>query len=256
MDKVLIEKINNFFTVNIEKIKEGTYFPTYDKIKHLPEFNGISTAQFIVARDEWYKQTFHTNSNADSSRLAKTERQREYGKENNMGKKGTPMSPSDLINTFACPSSGNKGAVFLIKIVKDFILVKQSCPTLHPYGWTNKVRVFRIPIWLKDQCVSYFRDTVFRCFECGHEAKVEYVKFSGPWALIRLSCPTHGNTRPYHKIWGTVYSEISNEGITIPQQIKIRPIPSEENRFCSKCGKKFIEVSQKFCHNCGSERLM
>ena len=320
MDKVLIEKINNYFTDRIEEIKEGTYIPSYDKIKDLPEFSGISQAEFIVSRNEWYKQTFHTNSNEYSSRLAKIEGHSEEGstivitliviiglivaitifvvglsmiitysyyspqyqmrrglllllisgitifvviigliqrgsvKEKKMEKKVTSMSQSDLINIFDCPSSGNKGAVFLIKFVKNFILVKQSCPTLHPYGWTNKVRVFRIPLRLKDHCVSYFRDTVFRCFKCGHEATVDYVRFSGPWALIRLSCPTHGNTRPYHKIYSTIYSEISNEGITIPQQIKSQPIPSEEKRFCRNCGERFKDAYQKVCQNCGLER--
>jgi len=131
---------------------------------------------------------------------------------NEMQKKIDSMSQSDLAKMFDCPSSGNKGAVHLIKLVKDQILVKQSCPTLNPYGWTSKVRLLRIPLRLKDQCVSYFRDAVFRCFKCGQEATVDHVKHSGPWTLIKLSCPTHGNKLPTYKIWSTVYSDISNEG--------------------------------------------
>jgi len=125
-------------------------------------------------------------------------------------KKLDSMSQSDLAKMFDCPSSGNKGAVHLIKLVKDQILVKQSCPTLHPYGWNSKVRHLGIPLRLKDQCVPYFRDAVFRCFKCGQEATVDHVKFSGPWTLIKLSCPTHGNKLPTHKIWSTIYSDISN----------------------------------------------
>jgi len=122
------------------------------------------------------------------------------------------MSQSDLAKMFDCPSSGYKGVVHLIKLVKNQILVKQSCP---PY----RARLLRIPLRLKDQCVSYFRDTVFRCYKCGQEATVDHVKFSGPWTLVKLSCPTHGNNIPYHKIWSTVYSDISNNGIATPQTL-------------------------------------
>jgi len=125
-------------------------------------------------------------------------------------KKLDSMSQSDLAKMFDCPSSGKKGAVHLIKLVKDQILVKQSCPTLAPDGWTSKVRHLRIPLRLKDQCVSHFRDAVFRCFKCGEEATVDQVKLSGPWTLIKLSCPTHGKKIPTHKIWSTIYSDISN----------------------------------------------
>ena len=125
-------------------------------------------------------------------------------------KKLGSMSQSDLTKMFDCPGSGNKGAVYLIKLVRNQILVKQSCPTLVPYGWTSKGRLLRIPLRLKDQCISLFRDTVFRCYKCGQEATVDHMKFSGPWALIKLSCLTHGNKLPTHKIWSSVYSDISN----------------------------------------------
>jgi len=118
-------------------------------------------------------------------------------------KKRDSMSQSDLAKMFDCPSSGNKGAVYLIKLVKDPILVKLKCPN-------HSGRRLRIPLRLKDQCVPYFQDAVFRCFKCGQESTVDIVKISGPWTLIKLSCPTHGNKLPYHKIWNTVYSDISN----------------------------------------------
>lgn len=112
------------------------------------------------------------------------------------------MSEKDLAEMFECPGSGNKGAIYLIKLVKNHFIVKQSCP---PDG----KRLFRIPVRLEDQSVPYFRDSVFRCFKCGQGIKVAHVKHSGPWSLIYLSCPTHGNKR--HKIWSSVYKEISNE---------------------------------------------
>ena len=120
-------------------------------------------------------------------------------------KKLNSISETDLAKMFECPVSGNKGAVHLIKLVKDQIIVKQRCPN-------HLEKVLRIPLRLKDQCVSYFRGAVFRCFKCGQEATVDLVKFSGPWTLIKLSCPTHGNKLPTHKIWSSVYAEISNEG--------------------------------------------
>jgi len=128
-------------------------------------------------------------------------------------KKLDSMSQSDLAKMFDCPGSGNKGVVHLIKLVKDQILVKKSCPTLYP---PSGVKLFRIPLRLKDHCVPYFRDAVFRCFKCGQKATVDRVILSGPWTLIKLSCPTHGNKLPTHKIWSTVYSDISKVVETTP----------------------------------------
>ncbi|MFX0009087.1 MAG: hypothetical protein ACFE9R_02125 [Candidatus Hermodarchaeota archaeon] len=116
------------------------------------------------------------------------------------------MSEIDLVKMFECPVSGSKSAVQMIKLGKDQILVKQSCPP-------NKVRLLRIPLRLKDQSVPYFRDAVFRCFKCGQKAAVDFVKISGPWTLLTLSCPTHGYKQPTHKIWSLIYSDITNEVI-------------------------------------------
>ncbi len=118
-------------------------------------------------------------------------------------KKLDSMSQSDLVNMFTCPECGSIVATYLIKLEKDQILVKQNCPI-------HLVKVYRIPLRLKDQCISYFRDTVFRCYKCGQEATVDHLKFSKPWTLIKLSCTTQGNKIPTHKIWSTVYSNISN----------------------------------------------
>jgi len=333
LDEALSEKIRNYLTDRIEEIKEGTFVPSWDQFKDLPEFVGTYRSDFINARDEWFKQTFNMSSNKwykqnfhmslskFSSRLVSNfsvEKNKKPGLialmcvgilityggtmwtlgsimsggfvgpsasntglfilgsvmsvigisiivaycvlsgriKNEMQKKIDSMSQSDLAKMFDCPSSGNKSAVHLIKLVKDQILVKQSCPTLRPYGWTNKVRLLRIPLRLKDQCVSYFRDAVFRCFKCGQEATVDLVKFSGPWTLIKLSCPTHGNKLPTHKIWSTIFTEISNEGIATPKQVQPQPIPSEEKRFCRNCGEKYKDAYQKVCQNCGTERYI
>ncbi|MHA2283180.1 MAG: hypothetical protein ACXAC5_20250 [Promethearchaeota archaeon] len=114
------------------------------------------------------------------------------------------MSQSDVIKMFDCPTSGVKGTVKFIKLEKDQILVRYKCPI-------QGVRLLRIPIRFKDQCISHFRDTVFRCFKCGKESTIDHVKYSGPFTLVKLSCPTHGTDLPYHKIWSNIYTEISNE---------------------------------------------
>jgi len=159
------------------------------------------------------------------------------------------ISQSALVNMFTCSGCGSILTTYLIKSVKDQILVKQKCPN-------HLEKVLRIPLRLKDQCISHFRDTVFRCYKCGQEAKVDRVILSEPWTLIKLSCPTHGNKIPTHKIWSSVYSDISNEGIATPQQVQPQPIPSEEKRFCRMCGERFKDTYQKFCQNCGSERYI
>lgn len=117
-------------------------------------------------------------------------------------KKLGSMSQSDLVEVFNCNGSGNKSAVYLIKLAKDKIVVKQSCP---PSG----TRRFTIPLRLTDQCIPYFQDMVFRCFKCGQEATVDHVNLSGTWTLLKMSCPTHGNELTYHKIWSTIYKEIA-----------------------------------------------
>ena len=114
------------------------------------------------------------------------------------------ISETDLIKMFECPVSGTKSAIKLIKLVKDHVLVKQNCPP-------DKVRILRIPLRLKDQSIPYFRDAVFRCVKCGQKATVDFVKISGPWTLLTLSCPTHGYKQPTHKIWSAIYSDLTKE---------------------------------------------
>ncbi|MFX0106103.1 MAG: hypothetical protein ACFE75_11515 [Candidatus Hodarchaeota archaeon] len=157
------------------------------------------------------------------------------------------ISQSDIIKMFECPQCGTIGATYLIKLAKDQILVKQRCPN-------HGGRLFRLPIRLEDHSISHFRDTIFRCFKCGQEVKVDHVRFSGPWTLIKLSCPTHGNRLPYHKIWRTIYDKISKEAVTAPQPAQLQPIPSEKAMFCPSCGEKFTTADQTVCLSCGSER--
>jgi hypothetical protein len=118
-------------------------------------------------------------------------------------KKLDSMTESDLVNIFDHSRSGNKGVISLIKLAKDQIIVKLRFPQHDP-------RLVKIPLRLLDLCLPEFRDRVFRCFKCGQEATVDRVKLSGPWTLINLSCPTHGNKLTNYKIWTSIYSKISN----------------------------------------------
>ena len=69
MDKSIVIKIRNYFSERIEEIKQGTYVPTYEQIKMLPEFSEISRETFRVARSGWFRNNFHMNFYKFSSRL-------------------------------------------------------------------------------------------------------------------------------------------------------------------------------------------
>ena len=62
MDKALRKKIRNYLTDRIEEIKEGTFVPSYVQVKDLPQFSGINRDEFIIARNEWFKQLPHLAS--------------------------------------------------------------------------------------------------------------------------------------------------------------------------------------------------
>ena len=112
------------------------------------------------------------------------------------------ITETDLAKMFECQTTnGNAGAIHLIKVTKHQILVKQRWPS-------GEKRFFRIPMRLMNECIPYFRDRIFRCFKCGQESMVDHEKHSGPWTLIKLTCPTHGNNLSYHKIWTTVYYDV------------------------------------------------
>ena len=69
MDKSFIVKLRNYFSDRIEEIKEGSYVPTYEQIKELPEFKGVSQEVFRIARRRWYEQHFRMSSVKFTKRL-------------------------------------------------------------------------------------------------------------------------------------------------------------------------------------------
>ncbi|MHA2399176.1 MAG: hypothetical protein ACXADU_09830 [Promethearchaeota archaeon] len=162
-------------------------------------------------------------------------------------KKFESMSSSDVFDLFEDSIDDPEGIIKFIKLEKDQILVRQRSDN-------RGRRLLRIPIRFKDQCISHFRDNVFRCFKCGKESPIDHVKHSGPFTLVKLSCSTHGRNIPYHKIWSTVYNEISNEGIKVTQPGQTLPIPSKKIKFCPNCGEEFQDPDQTGCLKCGFNR--
>ncbi|MHA2123279.1 MAG: hypothetical protein ACW990_18935, partial [Promethearchaeota archaeon] len=139
----------------------------------------------------------------------------------NRQKKLDSISKSDLIELFEHSTDGTHGIIKYIKLEKDQILVRQK-------STDPKKRLLRIPIRFKDQCIPHFRKNVFRCFKCGKESTIDHMKHSGPFTLVKLSCPTHGTDIPHHKIWSSIYDEISKEETSATQSIQPKPISSEK----------------------------
>jgi len=147
----------------------------------------------------------------------------------------------------------------MAKVAGSKLIVKQRCPV-------HGGRQFKVNLTDKDQYIDFIKDGVFRCYKCGEEAKQSFMKVSGPWTLVKTSCPTHGAITT-QKIWSTIYNEISSpEDETIkPAQLEpAEPVPSqpelsqeetissEDNKFCPNCGAP-LEGSEHFCGECGSK---
>ena len=168
------------------------------------------------------------------------------------------MAQMDDSKLFSCPKCGAQGAIIFLKAEGNKFIVKQKCPN-------HGVRSFNIPLMQKNRFIPHFRDGAFRCYQCGQEAKVVSSKASGPWMLIKRTCPTHGIKGPLLKIWSTIYtdiSEISNKEAPAPQSVQPEPIqpqsiqpqpaPSDEKKFCPNCGTP-LSGTDKHCDACGSE---
>lgn len=70
-------RIGNYFSDNMEEIKEGSFIPTYEKIKELPEFSGVNRETFRIARRQWYKQHFHMPFVKFTARLEKVQQNKQ-----------------------------------------------------------------------------------------------------------------------------------------------------------------------------------
>lgn len=155
------------------------------------------------------------------------------------------MAQTEDSKLFSCPKCGNIGTIFHLKAEGNNIIVKYKCPQ-------HGDKSFKIPLMQKDRFIPYFRNGIFRCYQCGQEAKVESTKASGPWMLVKCLCPTHGNKIPLQKIWSTIYTDISIKEVPAPQMVQPQPTPSDEKKFCPNCGTP-LTGTDKHCDACGSE---
>lgn len=110
-------------------------------------------------------------------------------------------------NMFNCPKCNQPGVVYVVKQAGAYNIVKVKCPN-------HGAKSLKLPIAQKEQYISNIKEGVFRCYKCGATTKLGTVKISGPWALVRMICPTHQSKLPYQKIWNTIYAEISAGPLT------------------------------------------
>jgi hypothetical protein len=160
------------------------------------------------------------------------------------------MSRPDFSNIFSCPRCGTIGAIYLLKVAGNKMIIKQRCPQ-------HGGRSYKLPLIQKDQFIPYIRNAVFRCYKCGQEATVDNLKMSGPWTLIRAACPIHGNKLPYQKIWSAIYTEICRGDVPNlkSQQTEKQSVSQFEAtviKFCPHCGDHLKGI-EKYCSACGSE---
>ncbi len=153
------------------------------------------------------------------------------------------MAQSEDNKTFSCPKCGNIGTITFLKAEGDKFIVKQRCPK-------HGERTFKVPLLQKERFIPHFREGVFRCYQCGQETTVESTKASGPWILVKCTCPTHGNKLPLQKIWSTIYTDISLKEFPAAEQIQLSPFQTDEKKFCPNCGIPLKETGE-FCDACG-----
>lgn len=120
------------------------------------------------------------------------------------------MTQPDHSTMFKCPKCGAVGAIFLVKVAGVQVIVKQRCPIHGP-------RSFKLPVSFLSRQIPFIQDAVYRCYKCGQKATQDRMKMSGPWTLIKCTCPTHGNKLPWQKIDYSVYYKISPESFQAPK---------------------------------------
>lgn len=146
---------------------------------------------------------------------------------------------------FSCPKCGKTGAITFLKAVGDKFLVKQKCPI-------HEERSFKVPLLQKERYLSHFRNGIFRCQTCGGEATVKSAKPSGPWMLVKCTCPMDGDKLPVQKIWSTIYTDVYLNESPEPEPIHPIKTQTDEKNFCPNCGTPLKEAAE-FCDACGTK---
>ena len=123
MNKSSIVKLRNYFSDRIKEIKDGSYVPTYEQIKELPEFSGIKRETFRIARKRWYSQHFRMTSIKFSERLENIKAG--YISENKFAArleniKGGYISEEEYDKE---PIRGNRKSGFCISIIGAFFIM-------------------------------------------------------------------------------------------------------------------------------------
>jgi hypothetical protein len=155
------------------------------------------------------------------------------------------MAQSEENKIFNCPKCGSKGTIYFIKAVGKKILIKQKCPR-------HGDRSFSIPLMKKNLFIPNFRENVFQCHYCGKETTVQKAKPSGPWILLKCTCPTHGNKLPIQRIWSTIYIDISAKEILTSQAVDQVNNQINKPKLCPNC-KTPVRGKSKYCDACGAE---
>ncbi|MFX1502186.1 MAG: hypothetical protein ACFFDH_14575 [Promethearchaeota archaeon] len=155
------------------------------------------------------------------------------------------MTESEDIKNFSCPKCGKIGTITFIKAVGDNFLIKHKCPI-------HEERSFKVPLLQKERYLPHFRNGIFRCHICGGEAAVKSAKASGPWMLVKCTCPMDGNKLPVQKIWSTIYTDISLKESPEPEPIHPISLQTDEKKFCPNCGTPLKEAGD-FCDACGTK---
>jgi hypothetical protein len=155
------------------------------------------------------------------------------------------MTQSEDIKQFSCPKCGTPGAILFLKVDGNNIIVKYKCPK-------HGDKLTKVPLMQKEQLTPIIREGFFRCYKCGQETTVQSAKASGPWMLVKCSCPTHGNKLPLQRIWSTIYIDISNKEVPTPQPAEPENNQISKRKLCPNC-RTPINGTDKYCDACGAE---
>ncbi|NVM01593.1 MAG: hypothetical protein HWN67_04625 [Candidatus Helarchaeota archaeon] len=111
------------------------------------------------------------------------------------------MNQSHFSHMFRCRRCNQEFILYQIKAAGRVLVIKCRCPK-------HGSKSIKLPLAQKSQYISDLHGGVFRCYKCGAPARLDNMKLSGPWTLIRMVCDIHGSKLPVQKISSPIYNEI------------------------------------------------